>query len=163
MLSALDSNSQGQPLLSLTLKPANRTFHVQSGPCSSLLVRLTYHTSSASYNVLTIRPLDSDALPRPPQSSNKQPQKHSHRPAPQDGFKIREELEDVDDVFSHPGALILQATPGICLTTGTPSSRLPNAYVLRATFLNSVSSTTKSLAARCSHPFRLMPTSWLRI
>ena len=74
-----------------------------------------------------MRPLDSDALPRPPQSSNKQPYKHSNHPAPQDGFKIREELEDVDDVFSHPGALILQARPGACLTTGTPSSRLPMA------------------------------------
>ena len=78
-------------------------------------------------NVLTMRPLDSDALPRPPQSSNKHSYKHSNHPAPQDGSKIREELEDVGDFFSHPGSFILQATPGICLTTGTlqpPTQRL---------------------------------------
>ena len=157
MLSALDPNSQDRPLLSPTLEPTNATSHVQSRSCSSLLVRLTYRTSPTSNNVLTINFLDSDALPRPPQSSNKQPQNISRHP---DGFGIREELEDVDDVFSDLRALILQATPFVCLTN---RSALPSACVWRATFFESVSSTTKSLAAWCTHPFRLMTTSWFKI
>ncbi|KIJ99623.1 hypothetical protein K443DRAFT_162882 [Laccaria amethystina LaAM-08-1] len=46
-----------------------------------------------------------DAIPRPPQPSNKQLQKLSSHPAPQDVSKIREELEGMGDVFSRPPIL----------------------------------------------------------